>query len=120
MGLFGLPSCLNMQRLLFFSSLLCFNQLRGSGEKQSKGLVKNRQGSFSEKCSNMASTTKRHQLEANEAKLAAYFDEKPETAMRRKKLTNKKAAHDDALQVSAMLSTYCLSHAVCVPGCLVD
>ena len=65
----------------------------------------------------MATTTKRNQLEANKAKLAAYLDEKPESAMKRKKLTDKMAAYEDALQVHAS-STHCLSHAICVPGCL--
>ena len=70
------------------SSHLCgvFCQLGHSGRKQQEGLLtsdSHRPNCFSKKCFDMAYCGARHQ-QANHAKLAAYMDEKPENAVKRK------------------------------------
>ena len=73
-----------------------FCQLGPSGEKQKEGLLtsdSHRPDCFSKKCFDMAYCGARHQ-QANHAKLAAYMDEKPENAIKRKRLTDKAAAYE--------------------------
>lgn len=56
----------------------------------------------------MAYCGARHQ-QANHAKLAAYMDEKPENAIKRKRLTDKSAAYKEALEVVAAIHMHAMS-----------
>ena len=71
----------------------------GAGIMQRQGLLTSRPDCFSKKCRALADG--KRQQQANHAKLAGYLEEQPETAVKRKKLTDKIAAYEEALQVPA-------------------
>lgn len=72
----------------------------GPGTRVREGLLTSdarRADCFSQKCYDMAISSR--QQKANHAKLAAYLDEKPENAIKRKKLMDKQRAYEEALLV---------------------
>ena len=102
-----------MLTLAHVSECVCvysLNQLGASGVHQD--LLTSDQpysACFSQKCFDMANSGR----PANLAKLAAYMDEKPENAMKRKKLTDKAAAYKEALQVRVSPHMHCTCTIAC-------
>lgn len=106
--------CLNKRSSTPHTCVVLFCQLGSdkAGEKQKEGLLtsdSHRPGCFSKKCFDMAYCSSRHQP-ANHAKLAAYMDEKPENAIKRKRLADKVAAYEEALEVVAAIHMHAMSN----------